>query len=70
MTPHPPQPGDTWQHPYGRMFKVLARNVMHENGSGKKWGPLATLQAKDDASIVTTVWQSELDGPAQREMLI
>jgi hypothetical protein len=52
------------------MFKVLARNVMCENGLGQKWGPLATLQAKDDATVITTVWQRELDAPVQREMLI
>jgi len=70
MNTQPPQPGQTWQHPYGRMFKVLQRDVMAENGLGHRWGPLVHLQAMDDNSVVIALHQNEVDAPAQREMLI
>lgn len=62
--------GSTWQNAYGRTFKVLARDVTMENGLGQKWGPLASLEALDDPSVTTMVWQRELDAPVQREMLL
>ena len=65
-----PQPGSTWQNAYGRTFKVLARDITMENGLGQAWGPLASLQAVDDASVTMMVWQRELDAPVQREMLL
>lgn len=65
-----PQPGETWVNPYGRAHKVLARDVTMENGRGQKWGPLASLQALDDSTVTTMVWQRELDAPVQRELLI
>lgn len=65
-----PQPGGTWQNAYGRTYKVLARDLMMENGLGQKWGPLASLQAIDDRTVTMMVWQRELDAPVQLEMLI
>ena len=62
--------GSTWQNAYGRTFKVLGRDITMQNGLGQTWGPLASLQALDDASVTMMVWQRELDAPVQREMLL
>lgn len=65
-----PQPGDTWTHPLGRAFAVLAVNVKLYHGHGGLMGLYALLQAKSDPSVTMYIYMRDLAPQTQMEFLL